>query len=53
MVIWFLDVDFGISLTAEEIDNALNAMPGVIEHGIFRNLASSVYIGVAGDVEEL
>jgi len=48
-----LDVDFGVSLTAEEIDNALNAMPGVIEHGIFRNLASSVYIGVAGDVEEL
>jgi len=48
-----LDVDFGVLLTAEEIDNALNAMPGVIEHGIFRNLASSVYIGVAGDVEEL
>lgn len=48
-----LDVDFGFSFTPEEIDNVLNAMPGVIEHGIFRNLASSVYIGGKGDVEVL
>ncbi|MDP7536709.1 MAG: ribose-5-phosphate isomerase RpiA [Methylococcales bacterium] len=48
-----LDVDFGSLLTAEQIDTTLNAMPGVIEHGIFRDLASVVYIGADGVVEEL
>ena len=48
-----LDVDFGSLLTAEQIDTTLNAMPGVIEHGVFRDLASVIYIGVDGVVEEL
>ncbi|MGR9115841.1 MAG: ribose-5-phosphate isomerase RpiA [Gammaproteobacteria bacterium] len=47
-----LDVIFGQSLDSKTINDALNALPGVVEHGIFHGLASAVFIGSEGRVEE-
>lgn len=42
----FPDVD------ADELDRLLNAMPGVVEHGIFAGLSAAVFIGKDGEVEQ-
>ncbi len=47
-----LDMTFPVEIVAEELDRLLNAMPGVVEHGIFNQLASKVFIGQGGKVEE-
>lgn len=47
-----LDMVFDPALDAQSLDEALNATPGVVEHGIFLNLASTVLIGADGQVEE-
>lgn len=47
-----LDVGFEPRETAARLDDLLNAIPGVIEHGIFRNLASAVFCGHEGQVHE-
>lgn len=47
-----LDMAFSPELDAEALDDALNGTPGVVEHGIFRGLASAVFIGAGGQVEE-
>jgi len=47
-----LDMAFGPEWNAKALDEALNATPGVVEHGIFRGLASAVIIGADGQVEE-
>jgi len=39
-----LDMAFDPSLDAETLNNRLNAIPGVIEHGIFYQLASHVFM---------
>lgn len=47
-----LDMQFDKSMTEEMLNNQLNNIPGVVEHGIFLGLASSVFIADAGKVEE-
>lgn len=47
-----LDTQFDAAWDAAAIDRLLNDLPGVLEHGIFRNLASAVFIGADGQVEE-
>lgn len=48
-----LDMAFGPEWDAKALDEALNDTPGVVEHGIFRGLASAVLVGSEGGVEEL
>lgn len=47
-----LDVVFDPAFDSETLDEALNATPGVVEHGIFRGLASAVFIASNGQVQE-
>ena len=47
-----LDMTFDEKLSAAQLNAALNATPGVAEHGIFLGLASAVIIAVDGKVEE-
>ncbi len=46
-----LDMAFDDGMPAEALNQALNATPGVVEHGIFCGLASEVLIAVNGTVE--
>lgn len=48
-----LDMVFGPELDSGQLDDILNAMPGVVEHGIFRGLASVVLLAVDGEVQEI
>ncbi len=48
-----LDVAFADDVSAEDINNLLNAMPGVVEHGIFLGLADRVLLAKDGVVQEL
>lgn len=47
-----LDTRFDDSWEAAAIERLLNDLPGVLEHGIFRNLTSTVFIGADGQIEE-
>lgn len=47
-----LDMTFDASVTTEQLNTTLNSMPGVVEHGIFANLATAIFIGANGAVEE-
>ena len=47
-----LDMVFPPALDSNTLDGLLNATPGVVEHGIFQNLASAVFIADQGHVEE-
>lgn len=47
-----LDMVFPPALDSNTLDGLLNATPGVVEHGIFQNLASAVFIADHGHVEE-
>lgn len=47
-----LDMQFGPSMSDAALNDTLNATPGIVEHGIFRGLASSALIVVDGKVEE-
>lgn len=47
-----LDMAFDADFSSETLDEALNAAPGVVEHGIFRGLASAIFMAVDGRVEE-
>ncbi|MFW5450256.1 MAG: ribose-5-phosphate isomerase RpiA [Methylophagaceae bacterium] len=46
-----LDMAFDSSIEGDELNSELNALPGVIEHGIFHQLATSVFIGHEGVIE--
>ena len=48
-----LDVAFGPEWDARALDAALNAVPGVVEHGIFIGLASLAVVAADGRVEEM
>lgn len=48
-----LDMTFADSMDSKQIDQILNNMPGVVEHGIFINLASMVLLANNGEVTEL
>jgi ribose 5-phosphate isomerase A len=47
-----LDMVFDSDFDVQELDIALNATPGVVEHGIFRGLASAVFIAAEGEIQE-
>ncbi len=47
-----LDMTFPQEIDSQALDEALNSVPGVVEHGIFRGLASTVLVAVDGQVEE-
>lgn len=46
-----LDMTFDAHMSATELNTLLNATPGVVEHGIFSQLASKVLIVRASEVE--
>lgn len=48
-----LDMEFDSSLDGEELNFALNEIPGVVEHGIFYQIATRVLIAENGVVREL
>jgi ribose 5-phosphate isomerase A len=47
-----LDMAFASDMDSKALDDILNSTPGVVEHGIFRGLASAVFIAANGQVEE-
>ncbi len=47
-----LDMTFNQSILEEDLNQLLNNIPGVVEHGIFRGLTSAVFIAGNGHVEE-
>lgn len=46
-----LDMRFDNGMPPTELNAALNNIPGVVEHGIFLNLADTVYIADEGNIE--
>lgn len=47
------DIRFDRNMDISELDAKLKQMPGVVEHGIFQGLASSVFVGADGQLKEL
>jgi len=47
-----LDTVFDASLSGSELNERINAIPGVVEHGIFSRLATAVFCGHEGRVQE-
>lgn len=47
-----LDMNFGTHSDAKALNDTLNGIPGIVEHGIFYGLATTVLIGVNGEVQE-
>jgi ribose 5-phosphate isomerase A len=47
-----LDMAFDKSISEESLNHLINNTPGVVEHGIFRGLASSILIAGDGRIEE-
>lgn len=47
-----LDMQFDVSITEENLNHLINNTPGVVEHGIFRGLASGILIAADGMIEE-
>ena len=47
-----LDATFDTAIDAKVINDRLNAIPGIIEHGIFCGLATAVFCGHEGLVDE-
>jgi ribose 5-phosphate isomerase A len=50
---YILDASFGRISDAEALATSLNAVPGVVEHGLFINLASLAIIAGPQDVRTL
>jgi ribose 5-phosphate isomerase A len=50
---YILDACFGRISDAEALASSLNAIPGVVEHGLFINLASLAIIAGPADVRTL
>ena len=48
-----LDMRFDPKLDIAELNSLLNALPGVVEHGIFHRLASTVLLADNGVVQEI
>ena len=46
-----LDMSFD-GLDAETLNNTLNSIPGIVEHGIFYGLATTVLVAINGQVQE-
>ncbi len=47
-----LDMAFDKNITEGDLNQRLNNVPGVIEHGLFYQLASAVFIAHDGNIEE-
>jgi len=47
-----LDMAFNDKLSEEDLNQILNNIPGVVEHGIFHGLTHAVFIANAGEIEE-
>lgn len=47
-----LDTMFDAAIEPRELNDALNAIPGIVEHGIFYGLASAVFCAHEGHVQE-
>lgn len=47
-----LDVVFDANLDHQSLNDQLNAIPGIVEHGIFYGLASAVFCAEQGQVQE-
>jgi ribose 5-phosphate isomerase A len=47
-----LDMNFDKSITEEQLNHLINNTPGVVEHGIFRGLATGILIADNGNIEE-
>jgi ribose 5-phosphate isomerase A len=50
---FILDVDFGTIKDAEKLNMQIKAIPGVVETGLFLNMATIVYVGTQRTVEKL
>jgi len=50
---WVLDCDFGTVEEPATLATWLSAVPGVVAHGLFVDVASAVYVGRPGGVERL
>ncbi len=48
-----LDVDFGTIEDAEKLDMQIKSIPGVVETGLFLNMATVVYVGTRSTVQKL
>ena len=48
-----LDMNFKSKQNSAELDALLNATPGVVEHGIFQGLASTIFLADKGVVQEI
>lgn len=46
---WIVDATFGPIASPGELDQALNAIPGVVEHGLFVGMATDLLVGISGD----
>ena len=47
-----LDMSFDDDIDGHMLNHQLNAIPGVVEHGIFANLATSIFIGADGQIDQ-
>ena len=47
-----LDMAFDPAIESNALTDILNSTPGVVEHGIFHDLASAVFVAVDGKVEQ-
>ncbi|MDD2760593.1 MAG: ribose-5-phosphate isomerase RpiA [Methylomonas sp.] len=47
-----LDTVFDPATDVEQLNGRLNAIPGIVEHGIFAGLATAVFCGENGRIEE-
>ncbi|HEY8035553.1 MAG TPA: ribose-5-phosphate isomerase RpiA [Methylobacter sp.] len=47
-----LDMSFDEHIDAKTLNDILNGIPGIVEHGIFYGLATTVLVGVDGQVQE-
>lgn len=48
-----LDMRFDAQIDTKTLNNLLNSTPGIVEHGIFYALATTVLIGREGQIQEL
>lgn len=47
-----LDMTFDANIDSKTLNEMLNATPGIVEHGIFQDLATTVLIASEGKIEE-
>lgn len=50
---FILDTDFGEIRDAEKLNTRIKSVPGIVETGLFLNMATTVYVGTEDKVEKL